>query len=111
MEQNKIQCIFTGLGKKIDAISKGKDCAVVAQWKKSIVNHIFWCAASTDDDDGEMKEAKWLSITNHIINKHNGHDNDRFPRCLHGHLHGREKKKKWLEPGKWILITTQHFTY
>jgi len=24
---------------------------------------MFWCASSTDDDDPDLKEAKWLSIT------------------------------------------------
>ena len=73
----------------------------MAKWKKSVVNHMFWCAASTDDadDDGDLREAKWLSITNHVMNKHSGHDNPLFPKCLHGRLHGRERKKKWLIPG------------
>ena len=55
--------------------------------------------ASTDDDDDDLKEAKWLSITNHIMNKHSGHDSPLFSQCLHGRLHGRERKKKWLKPG------------
>ena len=60
---------------------------------------MFCCAASTDDDDDNLKEAKWLSITNHIMNKHSGHESPLFPQCLHGRLHGRERKKKWLKPG------------
>ncbi|XP_068736804.1 uncharacterized protein [Montipora capricornis] len=91
--------IGKGIGKKIDSLAKNKDCAVVSKWKKSVVNHTFWCAASTDDDDDDLKEAKWLSITNHIMNKHSGHDSPLFPQCLHGRLHGRERKKKWLKPG------------
>ena len=71
----------------------------MSKWKKSVVNHMFWCAASTDDDDEDLKEAKWLSITNHIINRHSGHESPLFPQCLHGRLHGRERKKKWLKPG------------
>lgn len=55
---------------------------------------MFWCAASTVDDDEDLKEAKWLSIANHIMNKHSGHENPLFPQCLHGRLHGRERKKK-----------------
>ena len=66
-----------------------------------MINHMFWCAASTDDDDDDedLKEAKWLSITNHIMNKHSGHENPLFPQCLHGRLQGRQRKKKWLKPG------------
>ena len=37
---------------------KKKDCSVVQKWKKSVVNHMFWCASSTDDDDPDLKEAK-----------------------------------------------------
>lgn len=88
-----------GIGKKIDALAKMKDCLVLQKWKKSVVNHMYWCAASCEDDDPDLKEAKWLSITNHIMNKHTGHKNPLFPNCLHGRLHGRERKKKWLKPG------------
>jgi len=73
---------------------KKKDCAAVQKWKKSIVNKMFWCASSTDDDDHDLKEAKWLSITNHLMNRHSGHDNPLFPKCAYGRLHGRESKKK-----------------
>lgn len=91
--------IRLGTGKKIDALAKKKDCAVVQKWKKSVINHMFWCASSTDDDDPDLKEAKWLSITNHLMNRHSGHENPLFPQCDHGRLHGRERKKKWLKPG------------
>ena len=57
------------------------------------MNHMFWCAASSNDDDADLKEAKWVSITNHIMDKHSGHENHLFPKCLHGRLHGREWKK------------------
>ena len=72
---------------------------MVQKWKNSIVNHMYWCASSTDDDDPDLKEAKWLSITNHIMNRHSGHENPLIPQCAHGRLHGRERKKKWLKPG------------
>ena len=65
---------------------------------------MFWCAASTGDNDGDLKAAKWLSITNHIMNKHSGHESPLFSQCLHGRLHGRERKKKWLNPGMAMLI-------
>ena len=89
----------------IDSLAKKKDYAVVSKWKKSMVNHMFWCAASTDDDDDEdLKEAKWLSINNHIMNKHLGHESPLFSQCLHGRLHSRERKKKWLKPGSLCLM-------
>ena len=67
-------------------------------------NHMFWCAASTGDDDGDLKAAKWPSITNHFMNKHWGHQSPLFSQCLHGRLHDTERKKKWLSPGMAMLI-------
>jgi len=63
---------------KIDSLAKKKDCAVVSKWTKSVMNHMFWCAASTVDDNEDLKGAKWLSIANHIMNKHPGHENRLF---------------------------------
>ena len=72
-----------------------------------MINHMFWCAASTDDDDDDLKEAKWLSITNPIMNKHSGHESPLFLQCLHGRQHGRERKKKWLNPGM-VMFNSQY---
>ena len=70
---------------------------------------MFWCASSTDDDDPDLKEAKWLSITNHLMNRHSGHENPLFPKCAHGRLHGRERKKKWLKPGTYLKKALRFF--
>ena len=67
---------------------------------------MYWCAASCEDDDPDLKEAKWLSITNHIMNKHTGHKNPLFPNCLHGRLHGRERKKSGLSQVRNISTTS-----
>ena len=88
----------SGTGKRIEALAKKKDYALVKKWKKSIINHIFWCVSSTNDDEPDLKETKWLSITKHLMNRHSGHENQLFPKCVHGRLHGRERRKKWLKP-------------
>lgn len=69
------------------------------------MNHMFWCAASTVDDNEDLKGAKWLSIANHIMNKHPGHENPLFAQCLHGtcRLNGKERKQKRLKPGMLIF--------
>ena len=46
--------------KKIKAIVKKKDCPVIQKCKKASLATL-WCAASTSE---------WLSITGHIMNKH-----------------------------------------
>ena len=43
---------------------KKKDCSVIQKCKKASLATL-WCAASTGDND-----VKWLSITGHVMNKH-----------------------------------------
>ena len=43
-----------------------------------------------------MIKAKWLSLENHIHNKHSGHG-DKFPKCAHARLTG---KRKWFKKSK-----------
>ena len=47
---NLISCRFT---QKIDKLAKKKECEDLGQWRQSISNHMYWCAASTPDGDGE----------------------------------------------------------
>uniref|UniRef100_A0AAV2J0G2 THAP-type domain-containing protein n=1 Tax=Knipowitschia caucasica TaxID=637954 RepID=A0AAV2J0G2_KNICA len=37
-----------GLGKKLLAFSKERDCGLVSEWKQSISKHIYWCANNGD---------------------------------------------------------------
>ena len=63
---------------------------------------MYWCAASSGGD-GELVKAKWLSITNHVIDVHEGHS-EHFYQCEHGTLEDR----KWLKKGKhFISLNTQ----
>lgn len=85
------------LKKKIDPLAKLKDCELVGEWKRSLVNHLYWSAVSTPNGDGEMIQAKWLSLDNHIHNKHRGHGKP-FPKCAHKNLKRAGRKKKWFKP-------------
>ena len=88
---------ISGLKKKLFALSKEKDCDIIQLWMKSIINHLYWTAASSSDQDGELNLAKWKALCNHIINVHNGH-NSLFAICEHGELEGRERKKNgWIQ--------------
>ena len=84
--------------KKVDALSKEKGCEVASKWSRSIINHLYWCASSSEGS-GDLILAKWHSVINHVQNVHKHHDNPLFPECLHGKLEGRERAKKWLKPG------------
>ena len=59
--------------KKLQALGKQKDCKLVGKWERSIINHMYWCIASTPDGNGEVVKAKWLSLDNHVHNTHSGH--------------------------------------
>jgi len=88
---------FTDVSKKIEALAKKKGCSILGNWKQSISNHLYWCAASSGGDGKEV-EAKWLSITNHVVNVHEGHSS-KFPQCAHGPL---EEERQWLKRGTLI---------
>ncbi|XP_057195137.1 uncharacterized protein LOC130557432 isoform X2 [Triplophysa rosa] len=80
------------LTKKVDAISKEKDCKKIKMWLKSIKNHLYWSAGGSSS--GEETVAKWTSLLNHIQNVH-VHENPLFPKCLHP---PSADKYKWLKP-------------
>jgi len=81
---------YEGLKKKLAKLSKYKDCEIVGEWTKSIINHLYWCAASAPDGDGKQMVVRWRSLGNHLCNEH--HD------CYHLPL--GERQKKWFTPGK-----------
>ena len=85
--------INRGVRKKIEALAKQKDCKIVGEWQKSILNHLYWCVASSPNGDSELVQAKWLSLENHIHNVHRGHSK-KFPKCTHPRLQASERNKK-----------------
>ena len=52
-----------------EEINKYKDCEVVGEWTKSITNHMYWCAASSDGNGEEMVK-RWKSLMDHLCNDH-----------------------------------------
>lgn len=90
---------FLGFRKKVKALAKQKDCELVGKCEKSMINHMNWCVVSTPNGDGDTMVAKWLSLENHIHNKHSGHGR-LFRKCSHGRLVGRNRNKKWFKRRK-----------
>ncbi|XP_026114078.1 uncharacterized protein LOC113092627 [Carassius auratus] len=82
-----------GVGKKIDELAKQRSCKEVGPWKKSIVNDLYWCGASSSS--GKEIVAKWRSVVNHVqdIHEHEGE----FQRCQHPPLVG-DQARQWLKP-------------
>ena len=91
---------FTGLSKKIDKLAKRKDCEDVGQWRQSISNHMYWCAATTPDGNGQMMQEKWKILPLHIQNIHTNTQSQLHPQCGHGQLQGDAANRLWLQPGR-----------
>ena len=88
--------------KKIEALSKEKECELVGEWKKSMINHLYWSSVSTPDGDGDLIQAKWVSLDNHIHNRHKKHGKY-FSACKHKAIRKKGRKKKWFKPRKCVL--------
>jgi solute carrier family 8 (sodium/calcium exchanger) len=93
-----------GLCKKLDKLSKRKDFKDFGEWRQSISNHMYWCAASTTDGDGDMMVAKWKILPQHITNVHKNPQCRLYPKCGHGRLRGAARNRLWLKPGMCILV-------
>ena len=67
---------------------------------------MYWCVASTPNDNGEVVKAKWLSLENHVHNIHSGHSK-LFPKCAHARLSGSQMKRKWFKRRKCIQLDSK----
>ncbi|KAI0227842.1 hypothetical protein LSAT2_021668 [Lamellibrachia satsuma] len=54
--------VAKGLGNKVDAVSKRSGCQHVALWRKSIVNHMYYVAASGQPGQEQRMEGMWRSL-------------------------------------------------
>ncbi|XP_064639095.1 uncharacterized protein LOC135494756 [Lineus longissimus] len=82
--------VAKGIKKRLASLAK--KTPDVKCWQRSIINHLYWSAV-TSNHDGSLIVAKWSSLANHIVNKHE-HENELFPRCAHGAITPR----RWLHP-------------
>ncbi|PFX25392.1 Angiopoietin-related protein 3 [Stylophora pistillata] len=84
-------------GKKVDALAKQKDCENAGLWRKSIINHLYWMAATAPEGDEDMLEAMRKSVINHIQDIRDGHS-ELYRKCAHGDLDDDDRDKEWLQP-------------
>ncbi|XP_026081932.1 uncharacterized protein LOC113058347 isoform X3 [Carassius auratus] len=82
-----------GISKKLEAISKQKDCEKLKKWMKSIISHIYWTAASSTSEPQRI--AKWTTILNHVRDVHT-HEDPLYPKCEHV-IRKTTDKSKWLQ--------------
>ena len=78
--------------------AKKKANEPIKNWLRSIVNWMY-IVASSGGDNADLKEEMWLSLHNHVTNKHK-HPGKLFPKCTHAPLRGKERKKKWIKRRK-----------
>ena len=80
-------------------VSKKKETRDLQPWIRSTINHFWWCCASCQKDETELKE-KWLSILFHITNQHSWSGCTKYEKCAHTKLTDAEQRvKKWSKPG------------
>ena len=71
--------------KKLVKLGNYKDCGLINEWTKSITNHMYWCAASAPDGNGEEIATRWKSLMDHICDSHEG--------CYHLPLGQMERRR------------------
>ena len=98
MSHNCIHYNVIGVSKKLEAAAKEKGCQLIKEWQQSIVNHLYWSAASTDIGNGKVVRAKWESLMNHVVNRHTDHG-PIFSHCEHPPI-PVEQQRRWFIPCK-----------
>lgn len=86
--------------KKLNKKAKLKSNTELTQWIQSVSNHLWWSAA-TCGGNAKLLEEKWLSILNHICNKHSWRRRrgQLYHRCSHAPLSQAQKRTTaWLKP-------------
>lgn len=98
-----ILLIVAGLLKKLRTLTQQKECEDLSGWLQSIVNHLYWVAASTPGGEKDVMMAKWESLVHHIQNSHINLPNPLYPACSHPPLEGEDRNKQWLKPSEFQL--------
>ena len=82
-----------GIKKKLCRLSNTSKCTIIAEWIKSITNHLYWCAASAPDGNGDDMVKRWKSLINHICDIHED--------CYHLEL--GDQRVKYISAGNALL--------
>lgn len=92
----------TGFSKKLEAISKQRDCEKMKKWIRGINNHVYFTALGTTS--GEERLAKWTAMLNHVQDIHT-HEDPLYPACEHAARQTRDPTK-YLHPGVYLIYLT-----
>ena len=85
--------------KDLVAASKKRECTNLVPWISSIVNHLWWSAATCNGDPYLCQE-KWKSIVYHVAGIHEWPGFELFSACEHEVLAEEQRRNKvWLPFG------------
>ena len=63
------------------------------KWIKCVSNHLWWCSQTCGRNAEALRE-RWISILDHVVNKHRWKNNKYFKKCAHGRLPRRKEEDK-----------------
>ena len=81
--------------KKLTKKAKKKSCVQLLPWIQSVSNHLWYCAATCDNNAGILRE-KWLSLLHHITGKHcwkASKENKLVKKCGHPRISAKDQKR------------------
>ena len=78
---------------------------MIGEWTRSMINHLYWSVTSTEEGKDNVITEKWLSLVNHLHNKHTGHGKV-YRKCQHGYL-----RRKWFRYRKYTNIVYMYIFF
>ena len=95
--QNDVWHVVKSVLKKLRKATAKKECALLNKWTRSICNHLWWSSATCGGSYDVLKE-KWISILQHVKNRHSWGGNKFVHKCSHAKLtNSKERKTKWIQ--------------
>ncbi|XP_068756223.1 uncharacterized protein [Montipora capricornis] len=87
------QHLAKSVRKDVNAASTKRECSDVSSWIASVVNHLWWCSATSLGDQLLCQE-KWKSIVYHVAGIHEWSDFQLFFACGHDELTPEQRRNK-----------------
>ena len=85
--------------KKLTQKALVKENRDLLPWVPSVSRHLWW-SAGTCAGNAKLMQEKWVSVVNHVVNKHRWSGSQHFHKCDHDKLSGCDEREiTWLKPG------------
>ncbi|XP_076329431.1 uncharacterized protein LOC143235297 isoform X2 [Tachypleus tridentatus] len=98
--------MFDTLQKKVLSKGQGKGFKQLAVWGHSVSNHLYWCA-STSSGNSVLVCSKWLSLSNYVVDIHDGFDGP-YQSCEHEELDNKDWIVKGSRVHKQLKLVTEN---